>query len=582
MDMVYKLVHKLFPYLKVCFIIIWISNLVNTDALFSIYALIAFGAFYLIIKNKDFDFERRRGISFLVIILALFFSSAVILANYPLFTTIGDPAVIGRSTSIMVNAIDAVFTLIGGYFTFNVIFSCFFSYFPRKNSFEPEAFSKILPLIIFASLVSIYLVHLFFVEYPGNITEDPFTQISEMVSGSYSNFNTFWHTVVFQFVLKIGFLFTSDLNAAIALFTVLQAVALAFAFAYCLMTLVRYGVPKWFVAISYIIFVFVPYNIALSITIWKDVLYAAGGLLMISSWLRISKKLNSCLLLDYFVFLLGSLLFLISRTNGWIIYLVFFLCHALFVRQNKQFTVLMAGISLLGWFLLNPALALLNVQASDPVESLSVPIQQISRVIAEGNELTAEEQQLLSRVIDLEDVPELYTEWLSDPMKVEVRSKDYDYLCDHLADYGKLWIKLGIRYPVEYVEAWVEQTKGYWNAGYDVALYSETITRNPYGVEKAVSGNIIASLFRLYFGLSRHVIFFEPLHSIGLHVWIMFVCFILNVVRKKEEWMLALPSLLIVIGLCFGTPVYYCFRYVYPMFVSMPLILATSLFSQKK
>jgi len=184
--------------------------------------------------------------------------------------------------------------------------------------------------------------------------------------------------------------------------------------------------------------------------------------------------------------------------------------------------------------------------------------------------------------MDLEEVPELYTNWISDPMKVEVRSKDYFYFQEHLGEYAKLWIRLGIRYPGSYLKAWVDQTKGYWNGGYDYAMYSETITDNPYGVEKSAGGNPVASLFRLYFGLSRHLIFFEPLHSIGLHVWIFLLCFVMNLRRRRQTWILSVPLLLLLVGLWFGTPVYCCFRYVYPLFVSFPLIVSTALYQTSK
>ncbi|MBQ3615539.1 MAG: hypothetical protein II993_06030, partial [Anaerotignum sp.] len=102
----------------------------------------------------------------------------------------------------------------------------------------------------------------------------------------------------------------------------------------------------------------------------------------------------------------------------------------------------------------------------------------------------------------------------------------------------------------------------------------------PYGVEKSVGGNPIASLFRLYFGLSRHLIFFEPLHSIGLHVWVFLLCFVLNIRSRRELWIICVPLLLLLVGMWLGTPVFSCFRYVYPLFISMPLIVSTSVWKQ--
>ena len=419
---------------------------------------------------------------------------------------------------------------------------------------------------------------MFLVEYPGNATEDTFTQISEMASGVYSNFNTFWHTMLLRTILCVGYNIFGDLNASVALFCALQMALMAAAFTYCVVTMHALGVPKWFLVSSYLIFLLIPYNMAMSITIWKDVLFAASTLILLSSWIRIMKCIGKIPFINYVVFVLSSILFFLSRTNGWMIYLVTFLFALIPMRHHRRLIAVMGFLAVFGWFLLNPMLSMLGVTGSDTVESLSIPIQQVSRVIADGCDLSTEEEALLSRVVDLESVPERYTSWISDPMKEEIRSHDLSYFENNLREYRTLWFRLGLRYPWEYVKAWVDQTKGYWNAGYDYFLYAETITDNPYGVVKTGGGNLIASLFQLYFGLSRHVIFFEPLHSIGLHIWILVLCFVLNVKHRRKESILSVPLLLLVIGHCFGTPVYSCFRYVYPLFVSFPLIVSTAIF----
>jgi len=570
------------PGIQILFTLVWLVNLAHTDSYFSIYALIAFASFALqvmALREKP-DVRSSNG---LVYSLSVVFSFLIILANYSLFTTLGDPALIGRSTSILMNIINSVLTFLGGIFVFHPLLSWFFSYFPRKVSEQQPLLPRFWkPVFLFVSIFFVHFVHFLLVEYPGNLTEDTFTQISEMVSGKYSNFNTFWHTVLLQSVYKVGFFLFGEINAAVALVTVLQLLLMVFAFTHCLMSMIQYGLPKWMIAVTYLFFAILPYHMALGITIWKDVLFAGGCLLMISSWLRIQVRLGAGQLWNYIVFIAGSLLFIVSRTNGWVIYLVTFLVYLVFVRKNRILSVTMGLLAVLGWFMLNPALDMLGVEGGDLAESLSVPIQQVSRVIADGGELTEEETALLSRIMDLEEVPELYTNWISDPMKVEVRSKDYLYFQEHLGEYAKLWIRLGIRYPGSYLKAWVDQTKGYWNGGYDYAMYSETITDNPYGVEKSAGGNPVASLFRLYFGLSRHLIFFEPLHSIGLHVWIFLLCFVMNLRRRRQTWILSVPLLLLLVGLWFGTPVYCCFRYVYPLFVSFPLIVSTALYQTSK
>ena len=70
----------------------------------------------------------------------------------------------------------------------------------------------------------------------------------------------------------------------------------------------------------------------------------------------------------------------------------------------------------------------------------------------------------------------------------------------------------------------------------------------------------------------------KPFYSIGLHVWILFGCLALNIKKKRTELVLSIPGIIILLGLWLGTPVYSEFRYAYPMILSIPLVLGTTLY----
>lgn len=85
-----------------------------------------------------------------------------------------------------------------------------------------------------------------------------------------------------------------------------------------------------------------------------------------------------------------------------------------------------------------------------------------------------------------------------------------------------------------------------------------------------------------YFSLFENSYCYQPLISIGLHVWALFACLLVNVLHKRREALLCIPIVVLVVGLWLGTPVYAEFRYAYPVFVSMPLILGATLFAPEK
>jgi hypothetical protein len=282
---------------------------------------------------------------------------------------------------------------------------------------------------------------------------------------------------------------------------------------------------------------------------------------------------------DAAVLCFACLLLCLSRTNGFAVCCVFFLflIPALF-KNNRAVVWLLIIAVLLGWFLTGPLLTMLQVESTDVVELFSIPLQQMARVISKGYPLTSEQTDLLSKIFDLEAIPDIYVEWVSDPIKVEVRSNDAAYLANHLSQYIKLWLDIGKEYPLTFFEAWVEQTKGYWNGGYDYFQYAEGIWENDFGFYKTGSGNVISLLFELYFAVTDHLILLQPFNSIGLQVWLVAFCCFMNIRKKRTEYLLSIPILIIVAGLLIGTPVYAEFRYAYPVFLTCPFILAITLY----
>ena len=59
-------------------------------------------------------------------------------------------------------------------------------------------------------------------------------------------------------------------------------------------------------------------------------------------------------------------------------------------------------------FIKGPVMDYYKVEQPDFVESVSIPLQQVGRVIATGQELTPAREELIRKVIKIEYVPELY------------------------------------------------------------------------------------------------------------------------------------------------------------------------------
>lgn len=574
--------------IKVCFqvilIVLWSSNLIYTTSYFSVYALCsAVGLFCLYdnfhakrcLKTKDFW-----SVSAVAAVLAL----AVVLANYSIFQRVRNLNEISIDTNEFLNALDFCITLAGGMVVFYQIIKYAVLVFPMRTHSAQNRCSRkktgILFLCMTASIWAIYLIYLFLVVYPGSVSGDAIIQILEGHFNTYKNAHPIWHTLMIEGLLKLGYWMFGNPNAAVATYNVVQSLLLACCFGYGLITLYQCGAGSLWIAVAYAMYAFLPHNITYSATIWKDVPFGAAMLLFVTAAYRLLKNIGNNRKLNYVLFFVGCVGVCLMRTNGFASLLTAVVLMVPFLWKNsRKMIAVMAAALVLGWGMVNGICAFLNAPGSPLVEVLSIPIQQISRVISNGGELTEYEADMLGTVIDLEKVPLVYDAEVSDKMKDELNKTNIQYLQDHLPEYGKIWISIGMRYPGEYLEAWIEQTKGYWNGGYDYYIYAEYVYDNEYGIYMKPQNNIVFKLMKAYFTFSRETVIFQPLQSIGLHVWIMLILWFVNVYHKKKEALLFVPGFVIVLGLMVGAPVFSLFRYVYPIFTCLPVLAGVTLYA---
>jgi len=526
-----------------------------------------------------------RGVPLCVnLTFASLLSFAAALANYPIFQYVRKD--VSGSTNTILNIISVCGTFLGGVIVFYQIFLCFFHRFPKVCSEKDKIFDWKHPGYVFAgvfgSLSVIYLIYLFFVAYPGSVTSDAMWQIDQTYYGNYSVHHPFWHTMCIKLFMSLGYAVFGDVNAAAATYNAAQCLASAACFAYAVVTLYQYRIPRALIAAVYAMFAFLPHHITYSATMWKDVPFGLTMLVVVVSMFRIMRGVGKNRTLNYLMFFIGGIGAAVFRTNGWYALLAAFLMLLLFFRKRcKDLLIPWLVILVIGWIMIDPAMTWLNVKRNNFLEGLSVPMQQIARVITEDCELTEEETAMLNKIMDIERIPEVYWPQCCDPVKGEIRDEDparLEYLMAHKEDYIRLWIQLGLRYPWQYVEAWVEETKGYWNGGYDYYIYAQYVHDNDYGMYMVDQNNIIHDLVKAYFTITRETVFFQPFQSIGLNIWVLsFLCF-LNMAWGRKEFLLTMPIVAVVFTLWLTTPVFSEFRYAYSVFTSLPFILPVSLY----
>lgn len=546
---------KLIRWIYVMLIIQWVLLLAKSDAYFSCYLLcgmVAVGGVLSDAGEKETKEIKNRAA---ITLAAAVYSAAVMLANYPLIS----------------NALNAGLLMCGGYAVGEQGIRLIDAWMMRaseRKSKEQRKHAFVVFASVFLAAAAIDLGYMFCKNYPGTLTPDSLSQIEQILTGKYSNHHPYWHTKLIEVFVKPGMLLFGDINAAVAVYNVAQILMMASCFAFAVMTLYQVGVSKGILIAAALPYLVIPFHVVYSHTVWKDILFGGAMLLMSVSFLRIFRDIGEKRK-NYVFLTVGLIGMALLRNNGWLALLASLILGAiLFGRKHGRALLTIGVVLVISWVMKNPVLNMLGVEGSNFRESLSIPLQQIARVIAYDGDISQEQKEVLSQVIDVDMIPQWYRPGRSNPIKNQT---DGEYIREHKGEFLKLWIEVGLQNPVVYVEAWVEQTKGYWNGGYDYMSWSEGISPNEMGIvgkrvfDKKFSDMVIPEICSLPF-------------SMGLHVWLFAALFVIHLIRGRREMAyLAVPVLMMIGTLMVATPIFCEFRYAYGVFTVLPFYAALSL-----
>lgn len=227
-----------------------------------------------------------------------------------------------------------------------------------------------------------------------------------------------------------------------------------------------------------------------------------------------------------------------------------------------------------------PVMNRLHVVQPDLVESLSIPVQQVTAVICHDRELTAEERTQIEQVVDLTYIKDLYDPYFADNIKELVRAGNQDYLAAHKGEFFKLWASLLLRYPGDYLTAYIHQTYGYWYPdSFYLVAEAEGVSATSLGVSHTplIGGPLVVKAKEISIKLGGMLPLYGTLWSMGVVCWALIFCIGCAFVRKeKKKLILYLPSVALLLTVLIATPVATEFRYVYFMVLSLPFYLMSA------
>ena len=454
-------------------------------------------------------------------------------------------------------------------------------------------------MFIYAGIVFLALLPLFLINFPGTMTVDSFNQLSQARGLTPLHDHHPWvHTLIIKLFYNIGYSLSNNVTVGIAAFILAQMLLVSLGLGFTAETLASLGSGRMGAVIVIAGFILFPYHAAFTITMWKDILFALGVLIIT---ILLYKELVAGIrpgVADSLLFVLSSLAVCLVRHNGFYAYILCALIFAFraivnrrssdaYVGKNAR-TAILTLVSILICLIINgPVKSGLNVQNGDFGHELAIPLQQIARVVQLNGDISDEELEELARVNSIEYIVNNYEPGGADNMIQWLVAGDSDYVKNNKGRFLKLYLSLGLKNPNAYIMAFIDQTKGYYTtmmpeqtAYYGILPNGDNLDNYPiFGAGVRIKINEILS--KLQDVLPVYAIFYSP----GACLLILILMIGIEKVRGRRSMLLVfLPQLCLTLTVLIATPLVADLRYAYALMLSMPsliVMVSTPLFCQK-
>lgn len=447
-----------------------------------------------------------------------------------------------------------------------------------------------------AAVILLCLIPVWLAYYPIIMSYDFHRQVNEAYKGLawFYPLQPIAHTWLIWLFLQIGGALGSY-ETGMACMAVSQILVYALVMGYAVTMIWRLTARKWLVGITTLFLAIFPYNTVLVVCTTKDTLFTILFTLFFLLFLERNYFSNGKKkwIMDFLLVAEGCLM--MQFRNNAVYAVAVFMLILLLVRPKKE----KVGILILGICLVVGEigtrnvihLAIGNVVGAPKIEAYSVPIQQFARVAYyHGGELETQDPtmaELLEKYVAREHWEDYYAP-IADSIKSTVNPSSY------VDDAGQLlqdWLRVGKRYPNEFLDAFLELTRGYWfpddyswaeNLGYGTEdRYGVLFTYNSSEIEGYGSiehQSLFPALEKILEEIVSENCFREwPVVSLIFHgsfySWSLFLLMLMSLYRKRYEcFRMSLLPFLYFTTMLLGPVVQV--RYLFPIMAVLPVLFA--------
>ena len=514
---------------------------------------------------------------FLVLLpFALFYCAAAILGQLEKARTLG----------LVWNLVRILLWFAGSYGTLLILCMALSERKMKRMSERKQREGKWYVYVLFTAGCLLCYLPYFLMYYPGWLNNDAVWQIEQILGWvPGSNHHPYFHTLIMKVFFMAGYRLTGTYTGGAAFYTFFQVLIMAMVFGFFLYWLYKRGTRILWMTLAFAFYALLPINGLLTICMGKDAFFTAA--LLFFAWMTVEFDLDAGDrkgVARWIVYFVTGLLVCLLRSNGIFIFLgtMFILILTKKVKNGKfpfRTTACAAAVLLCYLIFQGPVLRALHVEPPDTIEGLTMPTQHILCAYLKGGELTKEEIAMIDQVVPADQVGEYYNPWLFDIVKNFIREEgNQQVIEDNKWEYFKLWLRVGLRNPFQYLVAEVRQTAGYW--AYDVKDYERVygeyyMVDNPFGI----TAQRKFFTYEQELGMHDFLMGFQDLYnkvwSLGLNTWLM-VFGIAYMAYQRRNVMAYVPFIMLLVTLLLATPVYNEFRYAYGLFAAFPILFAYS------
>ncbi len=421
--------------------------------------------------------------------------------------------------------------------------------------------------------------------YPGLMTYDSFNELRQAAgTQAWNNFNPLIHTLMITACWKLGNAIGGQ-ALGIGLYSVAQMVLMGMCFAYALRVMARARAHPalWWGAWAF--FALSPVQGVYSVMMWKDVLFAGFGVALVTVLYEMASApeafFRSWRSMGWFVAL--SFLFCTWRNNGILAWILFAPLLLIGMRRYwKQTLALVGAVVACVLLFRGPVFWLMHVEEGPVAEALSIPAQQVARVMRDhGVEVSESDKAVIGEILPVDAIGGLYHPRIADYVKNRI---DNDAFAANPGRYGAVWARLGVQFPESYVVAFLCNNFGYWYPDTEqwVVTVNGIMEGNEFGLINEPIVPLFSELREQTDVAPREWQGFRLLYSIAIMVWVEIFCAVVCVLKRRRDLLMPLALLGALWLTIQFTPLAAEYRYAYPLVLSAPVYLGIALAATRR